>query len=425
MNLIRARRTIYLATILAAVTPAICEAQARLANATQEARRAIAARDSAAAIKATDSLIAWYPHYPNTVLLRARAEMVGGRPSDAERSLRRLLAWDPRYVRYALTDSILKPLGSRLTDVDVNALAARADSPVSHGRVWATIEERDLIAEGTAWDGTTKSVLIGSLNKNKIVAITPDGKVSDRVAASSNGLGSVVGIHVDSARGILWVASNRRYDTPADSSRSALFAFDVTSGRFRSKVMSPSKSLNFFNDITTDPAGNVYLTDTQGGAVWVLRSGADELVPLDAAGAVTSPNGITISRDGRHLFIADLDHIKVVDLTGGTSWRLEVPDAVSVAGIDGLAFADGALIAHHPLAFWRIARYDLDPSMRRVTAKTVIEQSTPDSRTSTTGEMVGTDYVYIGNSQIDRMNAGTINFTTMEPIRIYRAAIRR
>jgi hypothetical protein len=102
-----------------------------------------------------------------------------------------------------------------------------------------------------------------------------------------------------------------------------------------------------------------------------------------------------------------------------------VPDAVSVAGIDGLAFADGALIAHHPLAFWRIARYDLDPSMRRVTAKTVIEQSTPDSRTSTTGEMVGTDYVYIGNSQIDRMNAGTINFTTMEPIRIYRAAIRR
>src|SRR5687768_14711041 len=153
MNLIGGWRTVYVAAILTAVSPAPGEAQARLANTTQEARRAIAARDSAAALRATDSLVAWYPHYPNTVLLRARAEMVSGRLSDAERSLRRLLAWDPRYVRYALTDSILKPLGSRFTGVDVNALAARADSPVSHGRVWATIEERDLIAEGTAWDG--------------------------------------------------------------------------------------------------------------------------------------------------------------------------------------------------------------------------------------------------------------------------------
>jgi hypothetical protein len=37
---------------------------------------------------------------------------------------------------------------------------------------------------------------------------------------------------------------------------------------------------------------------------------------------------------------------------------------------------------------------------------------------------VGDDYVFIGNSQIDRMNLRTIDAATMEPIRIYRVRIR-
>ena len=399
-------------------------AQAKLATTTQEARKAIAERDAATAIRLTDSLLAWYPDYPNVALMRARALMIGSRPDDAERAVRQLLRWDARYARFALTDSILKPLAGRLRDVNVAALAAAADSGVSRGSVWATIAERDLIPEGTAYDHSTRSVLIGSLNKYKIIAISTDGTVSERVAPRAGGLGSVVGIHVDSARGILWVASNRRYDTPADSSMSALFAFDARTGRLRSKVESPTSSPNFFNDLTTDRAGNVYLTDTQGGAVWFLTEGSSRLEKFEPIGQVDAPNGITISSDARHLFVADLDHIKVVDLRTRETWRLVVPDSLNVTGIDGLAFSSGGLIAHHPLAFWRIARYELDPSFRRIIGRTVIERSTPDSRTSTTGEVARGEYFYIGNSQIDRMNARTIDPATMDPIRIYRAPVR-
>ncbi len=60
---------------------------------------------------------------------------------------------------------------------------------------------------------------------------------------------------------------------------------------------------------------------------------------------------------------------------------------------DGLAFADGALIAHHPLSFWRVARYELDPTWRRIVGRRLLEANTPDGRTSTTGEVVGDDYV--------------------------------
>jgi hypothetical protein len=123
------------------------------------------------------------------------------------------------------------------------------------------------------------------------------------------------------------------------------------------------------------------------------------------------------------LFVSDVDHIRAVDLTSGEAWRVTAPNDILVSGIDGLAFHDGALIAHHPLSFWRIARYQLSPDFRTIRGRRLIEANTPDGRTSTTGEIVGNSYVYIGNSQIDRMNLRTIDAGTMDPIRIYRAEL--
>ena len=61
--------------------------------------------------------------------------------------------------------------------------------------------------------------------------------------------------------------------------------------------------------------------------------------------------------------------------------------------------------------------------MRRIIGRTLIEANTPDSRTSTTGEVVGGAYVFIGNSQIDRMNQRQLDAATMQPIRMYRVPV--
>ena len=152
----------------------------------------------------------------------------------------------------------------------------------------------------------------------------------------------------------------------------------------------------------------------------MLRPGATALERLTAAGVTWSPNGITITPDGSHLFVSDFDRVIVVALREGRRWQLALPDSVVVTGIDGLAFKDGALVAHHPLTFWRIARYALDARHEHITGVEFIERNSPDSRTSTTGEFAGDWYYYIGNGQIDRMNLKTIDTATMEPIRIYR-----
>ena len=411
----------YLISVLVMI-PAAATAQNPFAQ-MGEVRKAIIARDTAKAFALLDSIRVVVGDHPNYLYLRAHANGMAGHHAEARADIQRLKKLDVRFARAALRDSSVASLRSDFADVD--SLAKLADQPIAGGTVSATIAERDLIAEGTAYDPFTRSVLVGSLNKYKIVAIAPDGAVTDRVSPGVSGLRSVVGIHVDSARRMLWAASNARFDTPADSTASALYGFDAATGAFKTRISVPGTEKHFLNDITTGRDGTVYVTDTQAGRVWFASPGATELRELTAVGSIISPNGITISSDGRVLFVAAVDHIRALDISSGKNWRIAVPDSFSVSGIDGLAFHRNSLIAHHPLSYWRIARYSLDPSMQRITGRCLIDANTPDGRTSTTGEIAGDDYVYIGNSQIDRMNAKTIDAATMDPIRMYRVALAR
>ncbi len=406
---------------LALTSSAVAGAQGSLAR-MADVRRAITARDSVTAQALLDSLAAVVPDHPNILLFRAQVSALRGRDGEARTALRRLLAWDPRYLRATLRDTTVARFRSEFPALD--SLVRQIEQPVMTGTVWATIPERDLVPEGTAYDPSTMSVLVGSLNKHKVIAIAPDGTISERIAAGANGLRSVVGIHVDTVRRSLWVASNARYDTPADSSPSALFAFDPRTGAFKARLGLPVGGRHFLNDVTTGSDGTVYVTDSEGGRVWFAPPGATQLREFTGMGRIVSPNGITISSDGRVLFVADADHIQAADLRAGTTWRVEPEEGINAAFIDGLAFDRGTLIAHHPLNVWRIATYTLDSSMRRIVRRALIESASADGRTSTTGEVAGGDYVFIGNSQIDRMNANTIKPETMEPIRMYRVKLR-
>ena len=415
-------KILFAALVLLGAAADVGVAQPAFTARVESVRSATAAGRHDLAITQADSLVALAPGHPTAVLTRAVALAAAGRDAEAVAAIRVLLRWDARYARRAFQDSSLARLRAQL-GVDVDALAARADRPIARGHVWAVLQERDLVLEGTAWDPATRSLLAGSLNKNKVVAIAPDGSVTDLVRRGDHGLGSVVGIHVDSIRGLLWVASTPRFDNPADTTTPALFAFDAATGAFRRRVNAPA-GRSFPNDLTTGPDGTVYVSDSRADRILVLRPGAPAFDTLSVSTPFSSPNGVTISADGRHLFVSSLDHIRVVSLADGRDWRLAVPDSINVAGIDGLAFVENSLIAHHPLAFWRIARYEVDAAFRRVLSVDYIERNSPDPRTSTTGEIGGEYYYYLGNGQIDRMNQGTIDAATMEPIRMYRVPLR-
>lgn len=384
-----------------------------------EARR-VAATDSARAIALADSAHAAAPGHPQVVYSRAITYALAGHVEGAREGVRRLLRWDARYAQRLLRDSTMRAVRAAFDTLEIARVAEAAGRAVSPGAPWATIDEPDLVPEGMTYDPRTRAVLVGSMHKRKILAIAPDGRVSERVAPGTAGLGSVVGIHVDARTGTLWATSNPRYDTPTDSTPARLYAFDAATGAFRASYAPDGAGPFFLNDLTTAPDGSVYVTDTQGARVWRLAPGATQLERFVAAGPLLAPNGITVSDDGRHLFVADADHVRVVSLADGRWWRLAEPDSVNAAGIDGLAFTGNALVGHHPLAFWRVARYELNAGRTAIVRRELIEANTPDGRTSTTGEVADGWYVFLGNTQLDRMNARTIDRATMEPVRLYR-----
>src|SRR5688500_8828310 len=290
--------------VLLGITPVMAATQTSMAARVEAVRRAVTARDHATALAHADSLWAKAPAHPQSALTRAVALAAAGRDAEAEQVVRVLLRWDARYARRALQDSTLRHMRERL-GVDVDSLARLADLPVSRGEVWAVLEERDLVPEGTAWDPSTRSLLVGSLNKSKVVAIGADGVARDRVPSGAHGLGSVVGIHVDSVRGVLWVSSTPRFDNAADTITPAVFAFDVATGAFGRRVNMTGRP-SFLNDLTTTPDGTLYVTDSRAGRVFTLRPDAQSFDTLMLTAPLTSPNGITVSDDGRFLFVSDI-----------------------------------------------------------------------------------------------------------------------
>jgi sugar lactone lactonase YvrE len=184
----------------------------------------------------------------------------------------------------------------------------------------------------------------------------------------------------------------------------------VDSGRLRKRyVLPPAAGIRHgFNDLTILPGGDVYLTDSPAGAVYMVRAGADRVAEVVPPSTYTFPNGITRSHDGRRLFVAHGAGIDRIEVATRQRTRLATPDSLNLGGIDGLAFHRNGLIAHQAGWFQRVVRLQLDRKQERVASWRIIERHHPRFAQPTTGEIAGDTYYYIANAQLRRFRDGKI-----------------
>lgn len=266
--------------------------------------------------------------------------------------------------------------------------------------------------EGIAWDTMANCGYLGSTLRRTIARVDASGRAQEFVAPARDGLLSPLGMQVDRARGLLWVASAAfeyavgHVDSLAG--RAALHAFDLRTGATAARWASPADSAQHnFNDVTVAPDGRVFVTDAGTGA---LYSTAGPGAPLEAnwpAGTFPGANGITLDESGEHLFVAEyIRGVAVVHLPTGDRWRLTHAADVAVAGIDGLYFHRQGLIAVQNYAgLNRVARFALDGRCRQVTAATVLEAWHADFQEPTTAALVGEHAYVLANSQLDAVGA--------------------
>ncbi len=288
-------------------------------------------------------------------------------------------------------------------------VVARHAAPEGAAETVARIAEPDFMPEGIAADPVTGDLFVGSMHLRKIVRLAADGAASDFVPAGRDGLDSVVGLKVDADRRLLWACSGAsvqmRGGTPADSARTGLYAFDLESGRTVTRVMLPDTTRAcFFNDCCLGRDGEVYVTDTMQGGIYVLRAGADRFETVVGPGVLVGSNGLALSDDGRRLYVAEYTlGIAVVDLPGGEVTRLLHPEEIAVCYADGLLWHQGSLIAvQNGRGLDRVARFYLDGSGLRVMGMTVLAARLPGFDEPTTATLAGGACLFIANSELNR-----------------------
>lgn len=292
----------------------------------------------------------------------------------------------------------------------IAAAFARNRAPTGAPRVAFTLEDRGLIPEGLvcAADGPC---FVSSVRRGSITRVMPDGRARPFVTARRDGLWSALGMALDPARGLLWVTSAALPElegvTADELGRTGVFAFALGDGRLVHRFeLAPDGGPHALGDLRVLDGGRLLVSDQLGGTLYTLDPKQGGFKRLTTAGALVSPQGAVVARDGRSALVADwaLGLMKVSLMTGAVS-RVMSQTGISTYGIDGLyAHGDALIAVQNGIRPHRVLRLELDAA-GRVSRSTLLAANDPRFSEPTLGAVVGNRFRFIANSQWDRFDA--------------------
>jgi DNA-binding beta-propeller fold protein YncE len=279
------------------------------------------------------------------------------------------------------------------------------------------IPEKDLIPEGIAFDPLTKDFYISSIFKNKIVKISKQG-VSNFIESDQDGFMGGVGLHVDSRRRILWACSG---NIIGKSFSAGIFAYDLKTKKLLKKISYPLDTIKrFFNDLVISPDGSIYITDTYGHCIWKWSLSMKEPVKLKLNKPFTYPNGITISPDGKFLFVATDNGLQRVDIKSNIIETIKMSDeSVSFKGLDGIELYRNSIIGIQNALEGKpskVIRYFLSNDFQSIHKTEIIDSNNKYFDVPTT-LAIANGYLYVlANSQMDNLNQENLTIIAPEKL---------
>ena len=117
------------------------------------------------------------------------------------------------------------------------------------------------------------------------------------VPSAENGLRSLFGVVADDARGLLWACDNPNL-FKRETGTSTLRAFDLKTGKLSAKYDFPTDGPAACNDVSIAKDGTLWVSETTGGRVFLLRPGAKALELYAKSADLVGIDGIAITGDG-------------------------------------------------------------------------------------------------------------------------------
>ncbi len=276
---------------------------------------------------------------------------------------------------------------------------AHNKKPVTKSVTAFILSDPDLLPEDLDYDPGSKSFLITSVLKNKIVRLAPSGKMTDFAYSPSHW--PILAIKVDVHHGRVWATEvaidGFKVAPKADWGRSAVLCFALSSGALLRRMEGPAHSA--LGDMVLDAEGFPIVTDGDRGGVY--RVSGDRLTVLNDRDFI-SPQTPAMLPDGRHLLVPD--YARGIGLlridSGHVTWlNAQAGAKTALNGVDGLYFDRGSLIlTQNGTAPERVVRVSLDETYTRTGSEEVIEKATETLGDPTHGAIVDDVFFYIANS---------------------------
>lgn len=369
----------------------------------QQATRAYKEKDYAAFLENMKMAVSLRPTHQTYIYNLAVAYALVGNKTEA-------LAWLARGAEMGL----IYPAAE---DEDFNSVKDSAEfklilkkiennrAPVNKSSLAFTVKEKGLIPESVAYDAATQTFYLSSVYKRKILSIDHKGQSKD-FSTERDGLWSVMGMKVDGARRHLWVSTSAHPQMAnyreEDRGRSAIFKYDLRSGKLVKKYLLPNQPKpHWLGDLVLNSSGDVFATDSVSPAIYVITRRKDELEMFMEGEPFVSPQGLALTGDEKHLWMADYSKgIFLIDLQTKKYSSIAPAPKSTLLGIDGLYEYKGSLIAvQNGINPQRIIRLYLNRRADAVERFEVVEANNPLFDEPTLGVLVKDMFYYVANSQ--------------------------
>jgi sugar lactone lactonase YvrE len=145
-------------------------------------------------------------------------------------------------------------------------------------------------AAGNLYNGSNNGTIYRALKGAKTAEpwIVPD---------AHNGLRSLFGVFADDRRGLLWACDNPNL-FKRETGTSTLRGFALKTGQLAAKYDFPADGPAACNDIAVAKDGTLWVSETTGGRIFVLRPDAEALELYARSPDLVGIDGIAIAGDG-------------------------------------------------------------------------------------------------------------------------------
>ncbi|MEJ0054665.1 MAG: hypothetical protein WDN75_02890 [Bacteroidota bacterium] len=269
------------------------------------------------------------------------AAALSSKPEEAVSFLKQSILID---ARYDLKNPDLVSLKERNDFINLVKLQQGLSTPVINSDTAFTVKDRQLHAEGIAYNPGAKTFYLGSIHHRKIVKVDTDGRTTDFIKNPPPETASIFGIKIDGKKKFLWACSSALPETKDynESIPSNVYKYDLN-GNVISSFAPPSDVKGaIFGDILLSRKDEVYVSDSKNNLILKVNESTRKLERFFESADFLNIQGITFSDDNSIMFVADyMGGVYKLEMKTKRLTKIECLADVAVKGIDGLIFYKG------------------------------------------------------------------------------------